>query len=95
MLLVVNLTTRRERGGPAEKKKFPDSGHDTTSMLARRRSCRPSSTVKPAAGDPFVDKLLNIHRIECAELPLTATPIFLSSFDPVQKQGLSDRFRHT
>ncbi len=41
--------------------------------------------------DRFVDKLLNIHRIECAELPSWSTANFLSSFDPVQTQGLFDR----
>jgi hypothetical protein len=41
--------------------------------------------------DQFVDKLLNIHRIECAELPSSSTADFLSSFDPVQTQGLFNR----
>jgi hypothetical protein len=41
--------------------------------------------------DRFVDKLLNIHRIECAELPTWPATDFLSSFDPVQTQGLFNR----
>jgi hypothetical protein len=51
--------------------------------------------LKTPISAPFVDKLLNIHRIECAELPNNATANFLSSFGPVQKQGLFKRFRRT
>ncbi|WP_371763043.1 hypothetical protein, partial [Massilia sp.] len=77
------------------KKKSTDSGcvHD-------HNTC-PTSTW-PAAGGPklpvpgpFVDKLLNIHRIECAELPRKSISNFFSSFGPRQKQGLFDRFRRT
>jgi hypothetical protein len=57
---------------------------------------RPASgSPKQAVCDPFVDKLLNIHRIECAELLRNATAKFFSSFDPLQKQGLFDRFQRT
>jgi len=42
-----------------------------------------------------VDKLLNIHRIECAELVPEAVADFLSSFDPIQNQGLFDGLRRT
>ncbi|MFL6633261.1 MAG: hypothetical protein ACJ8HJ_13210 [Massilia sp.] len=93
--MVVNLTTRFERDGPAGKKKFPDSGHardfDTCSTSTRLASNRLQSRFFR----PVVDKLLNIHRIECAKLPRDATADFLSSFGPVQKQGLCKRFERT
>jgi hypothetical protein len=63
------------------KKKKSDSGRVRDPTAARRQPDRPG----------FVDKLLDIHRIECAELPCSTRTIFLSSFDPVQTQGLSDR----
>jgi hypothetical protein len=93
--LVVNLTSRSERCGPAEKKKF--------SRLRARSRLRHLHDVDqarykyliPPVFAPFVDKLLNIHRIECAEVPRNATTNFLSSFDPLQKQGLFDRFRRS
>jgi hypothetical protein len=45
----------------------------------------PQNTPYPACS---VDKLMNIHRIECAEPPLCSPVDFLSSFDPSQAQGL-------
>jgi hypothetical protein len=82
--LVVNLTTRFERG--VLPKKFSTSA---TSRLRRL----PGTSTMPAdhLDDRFVDKLLNIHRIECAELPSRSTSDFLSSFDPIQTQGLFNR----
>jgi len=111
--LVVNLTTRFEGCGPAEKKIFAvdrnasstsscatkkkstDSGH-VHDLDTRSTSTRPASdSLKRPVCHPFVDKLLNIHRIECAELPRNATANFFSSFGPSQNQGLSDRFQDT
>jgi hypothetical protein len=43
----------------------------------------------------FVDKLLNIHRIECAELPRCSTTDFLSSFGPGYAQGLFNGLKRT
>jgi hypothetical protein len=82
--LVVNLATRFERD--TLPKNFSTSA---TSRLRRL----PAASTMPVhhPDDRFVDKLLNIHRIECAELPSWSTADFLSSFDPVQTQGLFNR----
>jgi hypothetical protein len=125
--LVVNLTTRFEGCGPAEKKfvrlrsrhvcdtgddvdrsdvllpkKKSDSGYATRSDTDTTSTWLPVSPEKrslPAQNQSFparfVDKLLNIHRIECAKLAPGATADFLSSFDPIQKQGLFSGLRHT
>jgi hypothetical protein len=99
--LVVNLSTCAKRGGPVEKK-FPDFGRvrDTTSTRRRPgwlpRPAKTASTAQePFNADRFVDNLLNIHRIECAKPPCGAPTNFLSSFDPIQKQGLCNGFRPT
>jgi hypothetical protein len=80
---------------PAIQKKSTDSGrvHDLDTCATSIRGA--SNSLKRPVCYPFVDKLLNIHRIECAELPRNATANFFSSFGPPQKQGLFDRFRHT
>jgi hypothetical protein len=125
--LVVNLTTRLEGCGPAEKKLF-DFGHATSATplttstvlmsCFRKKSPTPdtqarydtdtTSTRLPVSPEKpslpaqkqrfparFVDKLLNIHRIKCAELAPDATADFLSSFDPIQNQGLFSGLRRT
>jgi hypothetical protein len=43
----------------------------------------------------FVDKLLNIHRIECAELRRCSPTDFLSSFGPGSAQGLFSGLKRT
>jgi hypothetical protein len=107
--LVVNLTTRLESCGPVERKFFvvdPDivllnkknrptpDAFMTTTPARRRPGQLPAAPKLPVSG-PFVDKLLNIHRIECVELPRKSISNFFSSFGPRQKQGLFDRFRRT
>jgi hypothetical protein len=77
------------------KKKFSTPDTSTTSTRARRRPASLPNHAKPAVFDPFVDKLLNIHRIECAKVANNATTNFLSSFGPSLKQGLFNRFGHT
>jgi hypothetical protein len=55
----------------------------------------PPSAEKSLDRHGFVDKLLDIHRIECAKLPCSTTANYLSSFDPVQTQGLFNRSQST
>jgi hypothetical protein len=108
MLLGVNLTIRfeRKKNSASATVRLDDvfvQAKKKIDRLPTRSPLQPLRDVDQAGfrqlktpiSTPFVDKLLNIHRIECAELPNKATANFLSSFCPVQKQGLFKRFQRT
>jgi hypothetical protein len=64
--------------------------------MAPKLPLSPPKTVLPSHALPgSVDKPMNIHRIECAELPRYTHADFLSNFAPVQKQGLFNALKRT
>jgi len=86
------------------QKNFPTPVTLALLLAQRRRPGRltPLRDVPPAQKrsgqqktDPSVDKPMNIHRSECAELSRNLNNDFLSSFAPVQKQGLCNGLKHT
>jgi len=75
------------------RKRFdPDA---TSTWLAVSAETPSFPAQKPPDSARFVDKLLNIHRSECAELTPDTAADFLSSFDPIQNQGLFNGLRRT
>ena len=87
------------------QKKRPTPAWPAILQTQRRRQdrlippahCRIRSKIALTPHTPpgSVDKPMNIHRIECAELPRCTHADFLSSFAPVQKQGLFSELKRT